>query len=206
MAERTCAGCGVAIEPGRRERNRRKWCSETCRTSTYRAATPAYRERQKALAAARHREQYEPVTHTGECRVCGISFTSSRPRLYCTKKCAWRADYYRRRARRAAVARDDYTLIEIAERDAWTCALCGDPVDGTLKWPHADAASIDHATPLAHGGDDTRSNVQLAHLMCNWRKGDRRNANEGTETAAFADPKREDDRNGWTRAGSQAVA
>jgi 5-methylcytosine-specific restriction endonuclease McrA len=37
----------------------------------------------------------------------------------------------------------------------------------TKAVPHPKAPTIDHIIPLAHGGDDTRANVQLAHFLCN---------------------------------------
>jgi 5-methylcytosine-specific restriction endonuclease McrA len=37
--------------------------------------------------------------------------------------------------------------------------------------PHPDAPTIDHLLPLCDGGDDVRANVQLAHFLCNSRRG-----------------------------------
>ena len=78
---------------------------------------------------------------------------------------------YFRRGMLARVERDDYTRAEIAERDSYTCQLCGDPVDMGLRAPDRMSATIDHVVPLSVGGNDTRSNVQLAHWSCNSRKG-----------------------------------
>jgi 5-methylcytosine-specific restriction endonuclease McrA len=39
--------------------------------------------------------------------------------------------------------------------------------------PHPKAPTIDHVIPRAHGGDDVRANVQLAHYKCNCTKSDR---------------------------------
>lgn len=41
----------------------------------------------------------------------------------------------------------------------------------TQPAPHPRSPVIDHIVPLALGGDDTRANVQLAHFLCNARKG-----------------------------------
>lgn len=41
----------------------------------------------------------------------------------------------------------------------------------TKAVPHPKAPTIDHIVPLADGGDDVRSNVQLAHFICNSMKG-----------------------------------
>jgi 5-methylcytosine-specific restriction endonuclease McrA len=42
---------------------------------------------------------------------------------------------------------DDYTREEIFERDAWTCQICGGPVDPAIRAPDPGTASIDHVIP-----------------------------------------------------------
>jgi len=78
---------------------------------------------------------------------------------------------HRRRITLAEAASEPYTLREIAERDEFCCQLCRLPVDMGLTWPDRWSATIDHRVPLVRGGDDTRANVQLAHFVCNSRKG-----------------------------------
>ncbi|MFO7296669.1 MAG: HNH endonuclease signature motif containing protein [Clostridia bacterium] len=68
------------------------------------------------------------------------------------------------------VERDEYTLTEIAARDQKICGLCGKPVNMLLSGMDMDGPTIDHVVPLSKGGNDTRSNVQLAHRSCNLRK------------------------------------
>ena len=54
------------------------------------------------------------------------------------------------------------------------CALCGRPVDFTLKYPHPMSATIDHIIPIARGGHPSdMDNLQLAHLTCNRKKADK---------------------------------
>ena len=51
------------------------------------------------------------------------------------------------------------------------CALCGKPVDKTLKWPHPLSKSVDHIIPVSKGGHPSDiQNLQLAHLCCNGEK------------------------------------
>ena len=53
------------------------------------------------------------------------------------------------------------------------CGLCGEPIDYTLKWPHARSFVVDHIIPIIHGGTDTLDNKQAAHRDCNgikWSK------------------------------------
>lgn len=95
------------------------------------------------------------------CRSCKVV----RDREY------WQGRNRRRRAALRGVPSEPYTLAEIAERDGFCCRLCDVPVDMGLPWPDRWSASIDHAIPLVLGGHDTRANVQLAHLVCNSRKG-----------------------------------
>ena len=52
------------------------------------------------------------------------------------------------------------------------CAICGRPVDKTLKPPHPMSATVDHIIPISrHGHPSDLSNLQLAHRACNRAKG-----------------------------------
>ena len=54
------------------------------------------------------------------------------------------------------------------------CAICGRPVDRSLKFPHPWAATVDHIVPVTRGGHPSDiSNLQLAHFRCNRWKYDR---------------------------------
>ena len=51
------------------------------------------------------------------------------------------------------------------------CAICGMPVDFTLKYPNPMSATIDHIIPIKYGGHPSDiDNLQLAHLRCNLQK------------------------------------
>jgi 5-methylcytosine-specific restriction endonuclease McrA len=65
-------------------------------------------------------------------------------------------------------------LDQIAQADATLgpCGICGQPIFKRFKHPHSFSASIDHKVPLARGGTNALSNLQLAHLGCNSRKRD----------------------------------
>ncbi|OLU40452.1 HNH endonuclease [Erysipelotrichaceae bacterium NYU-BL-E8] len=48
------------------------------------------------------------------------------------------------------------------------CALCGKPVDKSLKYPDPMSATIDHIIPIDRGGHPADiDNLQLAHMKCN---------------------------------------
>lgn len=87
-------------------------------------------------------------------------------------------DTAKRRAVRTRYARQKcntvgapYRLVDIGERDAWVCHLCGKPVDRTLSGRHPKGPTADHLIPVAHGGGDDPHNVALAHSRCNIKRG-----------------------------------
>ena len=82
-----------------------------------------------------------------------------------------RAGGSRRRARKLTRFVEDVRIDVLGDAYEWTCALCGRPVDKTLRHPDPLSASHDHIVPLARGGEHSYSNSQLAHLVCNERKG-----------------------------------
>lgn len=59
-----------------------------------------------------------------------------------------------------------YFRSRIWERDAGTCQLCGEPAE------YFDM-HLDHIQPRSLGGEDTWSNLQIAHGACNESKGNR---------------------------------
>ena len=67
---------------------------------------------------------------------------------------------------------DAPTRRSIYERDGWVCQLC----DGAISpdaTEHADRASLDHIVPQSRGGSHDPSNLRMAHVGCNARRGDR---------------------------------
>lgn len=59
----------------------------------------------------------------------------------------------------------------ILRKTATICALCGMPLDKSLKYPNPMSISIDHIIPVALGGRSTLDNLQATHLVCNKQKG-----------------------------------
>lgn len=51
------------------------------------------------------------------------------------------------------------------------CAICGRPIDKSLKFPDNYSFTADHIIPVQKGGRSTLDNLQPAHLICNKKKG-----------------------------------
>lgn len=110
---------------------------------------------------------------------------------YCSAKCRKNAlnriihkshkihkvgENHRRRARKYGCEYDSsVTLPKLIRRDGLRCAICGemcDPDDHSwTKYFGALSPTIDHIIPLAKGGGHTWDNVQIAHMICNSKKG-----------------------------------
>lgn len=71
-----------------------------------------------------------------------------------------------RRRRRVAQQAIRKTKSAIIARDGFLCGLCRTPVD-------PQDLSIDHIIPITRGGTDHGESLQVAHRLCNARKGNR---------------------------------
>jgi hypothetical protein len=77
-----------------------------------------------------------------------------------------KAIYHRRYGRRQENFVEDVDRDVVFARDEGLCGICGRPVD-PQDW------HLDHAIPLAAGGEHSYANVQVSHPRCNRRKGTR---------------------------------
>lgn len=121
----------------------------------------------------------------GRCRHCWEPFIADRQAFAngtvrtCSDWCSRKYHKRLRKARQRGAARSGpYTLAEIAARDRRRCGICRRPVLMTRLVPHPKAPTIDHVVPLSQGGDDVRSNVRLAHFLCNATRGNRGQAEQ----------------------------
>lgn len=152
----------------------RKFCGARCATRYYRACA-------REIPCAHCGTMFEPIGKNIVCSpACRVEADCQRNKQYRIER--WsdpafrdrsRLSSHKRRALKYATNVTPFMDSEIFERDGWVCGLCGESVDRDASWPNPEAASLDHIIPLSLGGPHEPGNVQLAHLRCNWRKGDK---------------------------------
>lgn len=86
-----------------------------------------------------------------------------------------RMNYYKRRARKHAVATERYTIQQILDLHGTDCHICKEPIDFDAprtgrKKGYERGLQLDHVIPLAKGGTDLMENVKPAHAKCNIEK------------------------------------
>lgn len=163
-----CAQCGKHCVPGENCGSRAtKYCDAVCK---YKALRP------KAGPSCRITKRETRAWIEGRCPECGDRFVRKDNHHlalgYCSTKCQKRVARRRRRAYKKGAGYKTLTYWTIAERDAWTCQLCGKPVDTDAVAPHPNSPTLDHIVPLSRGGDHSAENAQLAHFICNSTKSD----------------------------------
>lgn len=124
------------------------------------------------------REQIAAKHHMNVCNVdrklhrLGISCVKASPVM---RGVTGKGGNYRSRAVAYGVKYDPHvTLKAVMKRDGGVCKLCGKPVDTADRRGNGagyNYPTIDHIVPLSRGGGHVMSNVQLAHMICNSRKG-----------------------------------
>lgn len=159
---RPCAVCGCEFTPKQQER-KAILCSNKCRYEKY---------------AWTKRKNISPF----KCKTCGVEVVPTyrnKSAVYCSTVCRKHDPVRRReakalrRARKAGAVLGRVAIIEVFDRDGWRCQICMKPVARSRSVPHPFAPTLDHIVPLAAGGAHVRENVQLAHFICNSRKGHR---------------------------------
>lgn len=111
------------------------------------------------------------------CEDCDMAYKRDARKAWHASPAGEAARHRLRALRRSSIediSADLITIRALADRDAWMCHLCGDPVRNVRHrrgMPRMDGPTIDHVVPLARGGAHTWDNVALAHFICNSRRG-----------------------------------
>lgn len=152
-----CRWCGVVSYAA--GRGRTGCCSSRCSDALRR-----YRRLGPSMTGVVH----YTCTNCGRGWLRGDHHTPSPQCRTCRKREEKRR---RRAATRGAETFETFTLREIAERDGWTCHLCGKRVPDVEYSYQPTDATLDHLVPVSAGGPHTRANVRLAHMLCNSKRG-----------------------------------
>lgn len=173
---RRCTFCATEFQPSS---SINVYCSAECRDRTRRVLdNPDHAPRPKDWG-----EKTRGLTGNQIpilcCAICNNLFESNQPmKRTCSDECATqyttrtdttRSD--RRRARLRKVRHETIVRKTVYERDRWICGICGEAINPHAKYPDRMSASLDHITPISHGGSHTMDNVQAAHWICNVRRG-----------------------------------
>lgn len=161
LVVKTCPECGETFSP--ENDVRQKYCSKACGRRWWRnrrdkscTVEGCDRPLRARGMCSKHYRRWERAAG----RVPNEPWSDRR-----------RAAYHKRRAMKKGVDAESVVALDVYERDGWQCGVCGGDVDPALSWPDPLSASLDHVVPLSRGGAHNYANVQLAHLVCNERKG-----------------------------------
>lgn len=190
----TCVTCGTEYK---NKQYHSKYCSNECKPITvYKSIC---KQCGRTYNAKYKKQIFCSVDCLGEhnrkrakviCQHCGELFNNTDNRVdrkFCSRDCflkhiggkKWDQKSivsdatHIKRAKKLNVKYESIDPIEIFNRDNWTCGLCGKAVNKYTPYPDDMSASLDHIKPLSKGGTHTKDNVQLAHLGCNRRKGNK---------------------------------
>lgn len=61
-------------------------------------------------------------------------------------------------------------IRKVVLKEETHCHICLGEVDKGLKFPEPYSGTVDHIVPSSQGGTDDRSNLRLAHNLCNQRR------------------------------------
>lgn len=163
---KTCIVCGKQFKAHTLDQ---LCCSDDCK-----------RTRAKDTSRTLKASRYTPKAF--KCENCGKTVTPQygdwrADGAFCSDACMKQYTRHqgkqRRRARLKGAAAEVINDRDIFERDHWTCAICGQPVDREPSlFYNPLAASLDHIVALSRGGPHTRDNVRCAHFICNSLKRD----------------------------------
>jgi 5-methylcytosine-specific restriction endonuclease McrA len=165
--------CAYCKETFMTKLTKSRFCKADCRNNFYRAVK---------LEATKVRQASNPRRFDFDCERCNklvisdVRVTRGAYGKFC-RSCALvlRRERYRiKTAKRQRVLNPIRISADaLIERDGNICRLCSTEIDLNLARNSRWGATIDHIVPLSKGGSDELDNLQLAHWICNIKKGNR---------------------------------
>jgi len=117
-----------------------------------------------------------PIQHNKVCAGCQEPYTTTKSnQTYCDSTCS---DFYRSMRKRETEDRMGGRLRKafrhkVYIRNQGVCQLCNEYVYLNLSYPDQQCATIDHIVPVSKGGTHALYNLQLAHWICNVKRGNK---------------------------------
>jgi len=175
--QKLCGKCGVTkaltdFEKNTKSANGRRGTCKACRNADKNALTEANREHVNARARSNYDKNKEQLSIKHKAR------RLSDPSWHRATEQRWQranpdknlARTHRYNARKLNAFVEDVLLSVLYDRDNGICGICTLPVPRSSD-DYNDKPSIDHIIPLSLLGPHSYANTQLAHLICNVRKG-----------------------------------
>jgi len=166
--EKVCVYCGKSFVTNLQKA---KFCEDACRAGFYQA---------KAAKETLKRQLENPRRFDFHCDRCNKLVVTDKHVTrgaygrFC-RNCALvrRRERYRvKTAKRQKVSQPVRISADVLiERDGNLCRLCDTEIDLNVPRNSRWGATIDHIVPLSKGGADELENLQLAHWICNIKKG-----------------------------------
>jgi 5-methylcytosine-specific restriction endonuclease McrA len=105
-----------------------------------------------------------PYSDNSACPTCGVQFTASIHRKFCSPLCQrrrHRGNNFRKRVMRHGGKYTNVDRIVVFERDKWKCTICGIELA---------SPELDHIIPLSLGGDHVYENCRCVCRDCNLKR------------------------------------
>ena len=157
-----CKAHFQAIRMGRAERCAVEWCESVSYLQTRQDTGETYCRRHLGQLLKHGRVVHERFV---PCKRCGDMFDTKTTRVSAVNcpPCRFQA-----RGRDWGISAKGLAL-----RDGPVCAIGGETIDMSVKWPALGSPTVDHIVPRSMGGSDDPSNLQLACYLHNLQKGNR---------------------------------
>jgi len=155
-----CCECSQSFDAARSDQ---KFCSTKCA--------------RKAQARKQRIERNQGFDGSRACLDCGERFDIDRPksmRKYCAE-CRRRRkqDTDSRKSQKRRAAGEPVALSEVLAVRGQRCHICHRKIDLTLSGRDAMGPTVDHILPVSMGGTNDLANLNIAHRVCNTRRGNR---------------------------------